>query len=194
MKRSCVFYVVRHAHAVWTPDEDRPLSAEGKKDALRVADVLCRLPIAGIYSSPYRRAVETVQPLADRLNLATTIEADLRERTLGNPRRATGFLSAVKQTWDDPAFAYPGGEANAVAQRRGVAVVERLAAGCDKGHVVLSTHGTLMALVLQHFDSCVDFIFWKTLTMPDIYALRLEGSSVSIDHLWQGPNEHPVTA
>ena len=36
-------------------------------------------------------------------------------------------------------------------------------------HIVLSTHGNLLALILQTFDPSVDFVFWKSLTMPDIY-------------------------
>jgi len=38
-------------------------------------------------------------------------------------------------------------------------------------HIVLSTHGNLMALTLQGFDPSIDFAFWKSLTMPDIYTL-----------------------
>ena len=34
------FYFVRHAHVEWIPDEDRPLSAIGLKDARRVANIL----------------------------------------------------------------------------------------------------------------------------------------------------------
>ena len=45
-------YLVRHAHAHWTPDEDRPLSARGRRDAERVAGVLCAYPIIALYASP----------------------------------------------------------------------------------------------------------------------------------------------
>ena len=63
------FYLVRHSHAHWTPDEDRPLSAQGWEDAGRVADVLQEAPIGAIFTSPYRRARQTIAPLAGRLNL-----------------------------------------------------------------------------------------------------------------------------
>ena len=35
-----VFYLIRHAHADWTPDEGRPLSERGQRDALRLAECL----------------------------------------------------------------------------------------------------------------------------------------------------------
>lgn len=147
--------------------------------------MLCNSPITGIYSSPFQRARQTVSPLAERLSLPIHIEIDLRERKLGDGLAANAFYGAVAQTWRDPAYAHPGGETHAAAQRRGVAVVQRLLEPCSGEHVVLSTHGNLLALVLQHFDPRIDYAFWQALTMPDIYELRIEGGGASIARLWQ---------
>jgi len=179
------FYLVRHAHADWTPDENRPLSAQGRADADRVADILQRYPIGTIYSSPYQRARQTIAPLAIRLGLPVHIEPGLRERRLGNSSTG-GFFKAVQATWQDPSFAHPEGESNGAAQRRGLAVVRRLQEQHVTEHIVLSTHGTLMALILQGFDPSVDFAFWKSLTMPDIYTLSLsQAGEAAIDRLWR---------
>ena len=179
------FYLVRHAHAGWTPDENRPLSARGRADAERVAGVLGGFPIAAIYSSPARRAWETVAPLATRLGLPIHVVPDLRERKLCDGT-VDDFSAAVRATWADPSFAHPGGESNAAAQRRGVAVVRRLMERHPTGHVVLGTHGNLLALVLQHFDAGVDFAFWRSLTMPDVYALRVGvDGDASVRRLWE---------
>lgn len=178
------FYFVRHAHAGWTPDENRPLSAQGLQDAGRVAAALCEFPIAAIYSSPARRACQTIKPLAAQLNLAVHLEPDLQERRLGEGK-FKDFLRAVEATWKDPSFAHPGGEANTAAQKRGVGVVQRLLKKADSDHIVLSTHGNLMALTLQAFDPKVDFTFWRSLTMPDIYRLKIEPSGRgSIHRMW----------
>lgn len=185
-----VFYLIRHAHADWMPDEERPLSAKGRKDARRVADILRDSPITRIYSSPFRRAWQTVNPLADMLGLPVRFEIDLRERKLGDGLAASAFHAAVAQTWQDPAYAHPGGETNAAAQRRGIAVLQRLREQYPPGeHVVLSTHGNLLALLLQQFDPRIDYVFWKTLTMPDIYKLRLARDGASITRLWQSQGE-----
>ena len=178
------FYLVRHAHADLTPDENRPLSARGYKDAVRVADILKKYPINFIYSSPFLRAHQTIMPLAFRLSLPVNIELDLRERRLGNTS-TEDFFDCVRETWRNPSFAYPEGESNATAQERGIGIVNRLQKELSAGHIVLSTHGNLMALILQWFDPTIDFVFWKLLTMPDIYELCLghEGE-VSIRRLW----------
>lgn len=182
-----VFYLIRHAHAKWTPDEERPLSAQGIKDAVGVADALCAMPISRIVSSPYRRALQTVQPLADRLDLAIEIEPDLRERSLGQLEPGTGFLSAIEAMWSHPSFAYSGGESNEIAQRRAVAVVRRLLRARAGRHIALSTHGNLLALLVQHFDRRVGFDFWRALSTPDIFALRLDDDGrVSLNRMWHG--------
>jgi 2,3-bisphosphoglycerate-dependent phosphoglycerate mutase len=139
-------YLVRHAHAEWTPDENRALSGRGRADAERVVDVLGGVPITAIYASPARRARETTAPLAARLGLSIHILPDLRERALGHGA-VDDFFGAVKMAWSDPSFAHPGGEFNTAAQRRGVAVVHRLQERHPDEHVVLATHGNLLALV-----------------------------------------------
>ena len=179
------FYLVRHAHAEWELDENRPLSAQGSAAANRVADMLCRYRISAIYSSPAARVWQTVTPLSQRLNLSIHMEADLQERRLGDGV-FEDFLKAVEVTWQNPAFAHPGGESSAMAQKRGMAVVQRLFEKHSGQQIVLSTHGNLMALVLQSFDPSVDFIFWKSLTMPDVYQLNISKSGKGLmQRLWQ---------
>ena len=130
-------------------------------------------------------ARQTVSPLADRLGLPIHIEPDLRERKLDDGPTVNDFFAAVKQTWCGPLYAHPGGESNAAAQRRGVAVVHRLLEQYSGEHLVLSTHGNLLALVLQYFDPRITYAFWKTLTMPDVYELQMESGEASMTRLWQ---------
>lgn len=169
-----VLYLVRHAHAPWSLDDDRPLSPAGEEAAERVVEVLASRPLTAIHASTERRARQTVEPLALRQSLPIHPEEGLRERRLIDAE-IDDFLGAVKRTWDDPAFAFPDGESNATAQRRGLEVVRRIVAQHPDGEVVLGTHGNLLALVLQQFDPAVGFDFWESLTMPDIIRLMVHG-------------------
>jgi 2,3-bisphosphoglycerate-dependent phosphoglycerate mutase len=178
-----LLYLVRHAHAEWSPDEDRPLSPRGQADAQAVADLLARHAIDAIYASPAARARQTIEPLAARLDLPIQTERDLRERELGDAPVAD-FQAAVRATWDDPAFHHPGGESNLAAQQRGVAVVERLAARHPHAPVVVATHGNLLALILQQYDAVAGFAFWQALSMPDIYRLETSASGANWSRVW----------
>ncbi|MDQ4098837.1 MAG: histidine phosphatase family protein [Actinomycetota bacterium] len=67
-------FLVRHAKAgvrhKWEgPDDLRPLSKKGRKQAERLAALLGEAGVTRILSSPSVRCVETVQPLADGLDL-----------------------------------------------------------------------------------------------------------------------------
>jgi len=178
------FYLVRHAHADWTPDENRPLSAQGSRDAIRVAYTLSDFHVDTIYSSPATRAHQTIAPFAKRIGLQILTEPDLRERKLGK-ESFEDIFGAVEATWRNPSLAHPGGESSVEAQSRGLAVLKRLQVEGPNEAIVLSTHGNLMALILQAFDPTIDFLFWKSLTMPDVYNLMITSSGkVSIQRLW----------
>ncbi len=179
------FYLIRHAESPWSPDEQRPLSTRGLAQAEKVAKVIMgyESSLTAIYSSSYRRAYETVSPLALQLKLNIRMTNELCERRLaGAP--VDDFAEAVAATWRDPTKALPGGESNAAARQRGGALIERLRARYSDGRIVVSTHGNLLALILQHFDPSVDFEFWQALTMPDIYYLQIEKAESEILRIW----------
>lgn len=77
-------YLVRHVKAGsrhdWDgPDELRPTSKKGRRQAEALAGFLGREPIKRIVSSPYVRCVESVEPLAERLGLHVETAAALAE-------------------------------------------------------------------------------------------------------------------
>ncbi len=77
-------YVVRHAKAgdrqKWDgPDDLRPLSKKGQKQAHRLVDLLTERPVTRVVSSPSRRCVETVEPLAVQRGLKVEESEALRE-------------------------------------------------------------------------------------------------------------------
>jgi 8-oxo-(d)GTP phosphatase len=68
-------YVIRHAKAgvrsLWEgPDEARPLTRRGKKQARRLVERFRGLELGRVLSSPYVRCVQTVEPLAAERELA----------------------------------------------------------------------------------------------------------------------------
>jgi 2,3-bisphosphoglycerate-dependent phosphoglycerate mutase len=182
-----IFYLVRHAHADWRPDEQRPLSEPGKQDALRVMEMLAGNPINAVISSPYKRAVQTVEPLAAELSLKIQIEERFRERKLGT-WSAARFGAAVGRTWRDMTFQYPDGESNRAAQQRALVALTELTAVGLGDHCVVGTHGNLLALILNAFDPAIGYDFWSAMSMPDVYQLQLNDVGGTWQRLWL-PNE-----
>ncbi len=84
MGRSAVIYLVRHAKAgerrVWDGDDvDRPLSKTGWKQAEAVAHRLAKRDVTALYSSPYVRCMQTLEPLGTRTGLHVQPEPRLFE-------------------------------------------------------------------------------------------------------------------
>ena len=77
-------YLVRHAKAgsrkAWTSDDElRPLSKAGKAQARALAKRLAGEGITRVFSSPYVRCRQTVEPLAERIGVPVEPSDALRE-------------------------------------------------------------------------------------------------------------------
>jgi 8-oxo-dGTP diphosphatase len=77
-------HVIRHAKAKnrlkWTePDEGRPLTKRGRREAAGLADRLRAEQLERLVSSPFRRCLETLDPLARELDLPIETTDDLAE-------------------------------------------------------------------------------------------------------------------
>ena len=177
-------YLIRHAHADWNPDEGRSLSTAGRSSAAVLGELLAATRISAMYSSPAQRTLETLKPLARRCRLEPIVLDDLRERELVVPS-GMAFEAAVQAAWRSPAIAAPGCESNATAQARGLAVIRRIINEQSGRHVVVGTHGNLLALMLNGFKPAMGFDFWRALTCPDVYELRFQRTAlVNMRRIW----------
>jgi probable phosphoglycerate mutase len=126
---------------------DPPLSDVGRAQALRLADYLATEDIAAIYSSPLRRAGETVAPLAERLQLPVTVVDGVAEWDRDSSAyvpveelRASGdsrFHEMTQSAWSDLTLMMPFRERVVVAVDALVAAHpgERIVIGCHAGVV-----------------------------------------------------------
>jgi 2,3-bisphosphoglycerate-dependent phosphoglycerate mutase len=177
-----VVFLVRHAEPVMpgTPgygEDDRPLTAAGFAAAERLAAALAHEAPAAIYSSPYLRARQTVEPLARSRGLVVEEIADLRERLL-SADALPNWREELSRSWSDFAYAAPGGETGAAAQTRALAVLEQIRGRHREGAVVLASHGNLIALVLNAFVPSIGFDFWAAIPLPAVYRLEFTGDRV----------------
>ncbi len=80
--------------------------------------------------------------------------------------------------WEDWDFAYEAGESNEVAQRRAVICMQNILKKYEDQNIVIGTHGNIMVLLMNYFDSKYDFRFWKTLRMLDIFKLNFHNEDL----------------
>ena len=173
--------LVRHAEAVAPSDpryeeNDRPLTDAGRRDAERLAGELAAEAADAIYSSPYPRAVQTVEPFARRVGSEISLVDDLRERLL-SPGALPDWREHLQRAWTDFGYALEGGESSAEAQRRVTEVLGMLQGRHIGSRIVVASHGNLIALALHSMmPDQVDFEFWAAMPTPAVYVLPGDGT------------------
>ncbi|GKU80489.1 phosphoglycerate mutase [Paenibacillus sp. L3-i20] len=178
-------YFVRHAHSTYSADElNRPLSERGKEDARKVTELLKNENINVLISSPYKRAIQTIEGLTGIYGDEIVIEEDFKERLLSE-KPVDDFDSAIAKVWEDYSFSWEGGESNIVAQNRGVRVLEKVLEQYEGKNIAIGTHGNIMVLIMNYLDNKFDFTFWKQLDMPDIYKLSFHSQRlIEVKRIW----------
>jgi 2,3-bisphosphoglycerate-dependent phosphoglycerate mutase len=179
-------YFVRHAHSTYTPEElRRPLSEKGQIDTEIITQILKEENIDYVISSPYKRAVQTVEGVADFFGKEVIIENSFKERILSESP-VENFDLAVTKVWEEPAFSWEGGESNIIAQKRGVEATLKVLERYEGKNIIVGTHGNIMVLIMNFFDKKYDFSFWKELSMPDIYKLTFNGTTLKeVNRIWK---------
>ncbi len=179
--RPLTVFLIRHAEPVRPgqgdhAENERPLTERGHRDAAALAESLADAGAGAVISSPYRRAVQTVEPIARRLNIEIEIVSDLRERLLSPSEGLPDWRQHLERSWQDFDYALPGGESGRQAQARIVAVLEGLRQRYRSGTLILGSHGNLISLGLQAFEPrAVGFEFWAAMPMPAVYRLEFAG-------------------
>jgi len=157
------FFLVRHGETAenarmrYLGTRDEPLTENGMRQALQVADVLSQLPIAVIISSPMRRAADTAAPIQKSCGVELRLDRRLAEGSFG---RWEGLSRAevldlgnpdaeLLARWEsDPSCAPPGGESINDVQKRVIRLVEELKEEFAGSSVVLVSHvGPIKALL-----------------------------------------------
>jgi 2,3-bisphosphoglycerate-dependent phosphoglycerate mutase len=152
----------------------RPLSARGLADARALAIELARENPVALYASPYPRARQTIDPLAQHLGLAIETIDDLRERLL-SPNLMDDYRPHMRRAWENFDYVVAGGESSREAQARMLRVLTDVRSRHENGTVVMASHGNLIALALHASNLRVDHDFWESMPLPAVYRLESAG-------------------
>jgi probable phosphoglycerate mutase len=142
--------LARHGETDWNRDgrfqghADPPLNDRGREQARALARALADEPIDAIYSSDLLRAHETAQIIAGQRGMEVVVDAQLRERDVGEWSGLT--LPEIEERFPDELrrFREEGasiGESHEALSERIVEAVRRIAGAHPAGHLLLVTHG-----------------------------------------------------
>jgi broad specificity phosphatase PhoE len=182
---------------------DYALTPKGVLQAQQTADYLAHQTIDSIYASPLKRARETAQVIAERLNLAVVVLEGLREVNVGNLEGQPPSTELWKRhnviiaDWlgGKPETCFPSGEDYVTLYRRTEESIKQMLQGKEDRHIVAVGHGGMFTFTLQDLCRNVDLAWLRqaenhNCSITEIDVEQLEGKLVgtlvrwaSVDHL-----------
>ena len=155
-------YIIRHGQTDWNVEgkiqgrQDIPLNDMGRRQARALADGMKSRPVASVYSSPQKRAMETAEAIAGPLGLTVKAVPQLMEIGYGDweGRSAEDILTTDRELyeswWQHPAtVAPPGGETLNQVDERCRQAWDMIRSGM-KGDTAVVAHGGTLAHFIVH--------------------------------------------
>ena len=183
-------YMIRHAKSPFVVGQEltRELSTQGLIDAKKVADIMDNKKIDLIVSSPYKRAIQTIEEIATNKDIEIIVYEELRERQLKGAFKLTEdeIYQAIKTSFEDIDFHLTDGESIRDVQNRAMPVIKNLLNNYEGKTIIIGTHGNVMTIIMNYFDKAYGYEFWKNTSKPDIYKLVFSGENLlSVQRVWE---------
>jgi broad specificity phosphatase PhoE len=146
--------VARKFSSTWM---DHPLTERGRLQAKQTGEYLAGLSVDGIFCSPMKRAHETAQIIARRLNMEPTVLEDLREINVGDLEGRDfndenwGIYHAVTNQWyaGKPHASFPRGEDYVTVWERTRRAYLLVLRNREKDSFVIVGHGGIFIATLK---------------------------------------------
>lgn len=163
-----------------------PLSEVGQTQAVALAPLLRPLGITRLFSSPYTRAMATVEPFSRDAELEIHAREGLHERKIVH-LETDDFPTAWMKSWDDYDHALPECESNREAQTRIVAAILGVISECEDDVFALCSHGAVMGLFLNTLDASIGREHVEQLLNPDVVKILIHGETLTWDRSYELP-------
>ncbi|MCA1030641.1 phosphoglycerate mutase family protein [Bacillus timonensis] len=178
MKR---IYFIRHCQAKGQ-SIDAALTEIGRSQAIYLQDFFRTIDVDFLISSPYRRAIDSLKPLAEIKHLTIHLDHRLSERILCiDP--IDNWLELLEYSFVDMNFSFPDGESSQKAMDRANELIDELISSQFNSIVVMS-HGNLTALMLKIFKSDIGYEDWLSMSNPDVFEVVINEKGNSVKRIW----------
>lgn len=180
-------YFVRHAKPDFSVHDDltRPITDKGIIDSKNICEFLKEKSINKIYSSPYKRAIDTIKELAQNLNIKIEVVDDFRERKISNIW-IEDFNKFSKSQWENFEYKLNDGESLNEVQSRNIKALHKILNENSNQNIVIGTHGTALSTIINYYDKTFDYLSFTKIKdiMPFIICMEFEKTNVlNIDYI-----------
>ncbi len=150
-------YFVRHAESDRRiiDEKSRPLTKKGEADIIKLVKLFQYVEIISIYSSPYKRAIQTVMPIAHNKGLDIIIRENFKERINRSEwiENEMSIDTFIKRMWQDSKVGVDGGESLKEVQERNIKELKNVLRDNSNQKVIIGTHGTALASIMNYYKN-----------------------------------------
>jgi len=165
-------YFIRHAEADNSYENDRlrPLTKDGINESIKLCDRFNDIKIDDFYSSPYLRAINTIEPLAKKMNKKIITVENLREVKMPFAEMKNLDEYCTKH-WNNFSFKYYNCESFMEVQKRNIDVIEKLILQNQEKSIIIGTHGIALSTIINYYDKNFQLDAFKRLIPKRPYII-----------------------
>lgn len=189
------FILIRHGETIWNQEgrlmgtTDIPLTAEGKRQANKVAKHLRSYPLDVIFTSPLTRTRQTAHAIHHfQKSIPFIIHPGLIERDFGtaegltyNEANARHPELVFSETWKYLYFRPENGESLFDLQQRAASVLSTILPQYEGKKIAIVSHGTLLRVL-----AC------QILSIPLTHFAQLRMENTALTLLQKSPSQGPT--
>ena len=173
-------YLIRHGKASMEgSDRQRNLDEDGKVQAISLCKKIKKEfqdKKIKIFSSPFARAVQTVENLSQDMNVQIEQIASLEEIKMGKDSQFNKH-QIIEKMWEDKDFKTEDGVSQSEHVNNIKVELDKIFNDFydNEYDLILVSHGNSIGIILKYFFK-IQFVFedWKKISMPDMYFLEFD--------------------
>jgi|TARA_B100000768_G_C11221125_1_gene350566 2,3-bisphosphoglycerate-dependent phosphoglycerate mutase len=173
-------YLIRHGKASMEgSDRERNLDEDGKVQAISLCKKIKKEfqdKKIKIFSSPFARAVQTVENLSQDMNVQIEQIASLEEIKMGKDSQFNKH-QIIEKMWEDKDFKTEDGVSQSEHVNNIKVELDKIFNDFydNEYDLILVSHGNSIGIILKYFFK-IQFAFedWKKISMPDMYFLEFD--------------------
>jgi len=173
-------YLIRHGKASMEgADRERVLDADGIIQATSLCNKIrnqFKDKSIRLISSPFRRAVQTIEKLSEDFQADIEKNSSLEEIKIGKDENITKH-QIIEKMWSDENFKVSNGSSQLEHVNQIKSELNKILKDFyeNEYNLILVSHGNSIGIILKYFlNQKFTFDDWKNISMPDMYSVSFD--------------------
>ena len=176
-----------NAARLFTGHIDSPLTENGRRQALVVAETLAAVKVDRVIASDLSRARETAEAIAARHGLPVETFRELREIDLGEMAGKSFEDAHAHPSWNEDGFVeWPGGESLDAVFDRAFGLLGRIVQESQGKTIVVVGHGGVTRILVSHFLGLLPKLHRTRAVNANITRVTTDGQVFTVHQLFDG--------